>query len=189
MNYSADFGQSWLDQPVRVDSDAAGMFDSLNPVVVGTDSGAGIAWQDDRTGGNDIYYRFTADGGASWASDEIRLDTDAAGSAQSINPVIVGDGKRVAVGWMDYRDDAKDEGVNDLYYNYSGDYGATWANSDIRLNSSAPGITYAEDLTLAYNDKDLVTTWADGRSGRARVYFATYKVGDGSIYVPPKQSK
>lgn len=186
LNYSSDLGQTWLAEPVRVDSDAAGTYDSLNPVVVGTDSGGAIAWQDDRSGGNDIYFRFTPDGGATWASEEVRLDTDAGGSAQSVNPVIISSGKRLAVGWMDYRDDGKNEGVNDLYYNYSGDYGVEWSSRDIRLNSSEPGITYAENLSLAYSDRDLVSIWSDGRSGHARVYFAGYKLGDGSVYVPPK---
>ena len=187
MNSSGDGGVNWQVEPFRVDSDSEGVNDSLNPRVAATSKGAGVVWQDNRLGGNDIYFRLTPNGGGEWSGEEVRMDTDAGGSAQSFDPAVISEGDKVVVGWREFRDDSEAVGNNDIYYNYSEDGGKTWPNNDIIVNSSIPGITYATDLSLQLEKEKLSAFWTDGRSGWSRIYIAQYKLGDGGIYVPPKE--
>jgi hypothetical protein len=183
MSHSADWGATWSAEAIRVDSDTAGVASSLNPVVMATGGGAGIAWQDNRLGGNDILFRFSPDGGASWVASEVRLDTDPGGSAQSLNPIITAVNNDFIVAWMEYRNDGKGEGNNDIFYNFSSDAGASWSNSDLRINSNTPGNTYVTDLNISIHQGDLLSTWADGRSGATRVYYTGLNVGQESVYI------
>lgn len=186
MSYSDNTGGDWSRDPVRVDTDGEGVASSLNPVVAMTENGMAVAWQDARLGGNDILVRITEDGGEEW-TDEVRMDTDAGGESQSLDPVLLWEDDRIVVGWKDYRYDGRGEGSNDLLYNFSEDNGGTWNRSDVRLNSSQEGITYALDLNLMLHEKDLMSVWIDGRSGASRVYFASYALGDGSVFVAAEE--
>lgn len=187
LSRSTDGGASWLDAPIRVDSDTEGVNTSTNPIVLPIEDGIGVVWQDNRLGGNDILFRLSQDGGDTWFSEEVRMDTDAGGESQSTEPVMIVDGKRVVVGWMDYRYDGHEDGSDDLFYNYSEDGGQTFQRSDIRINSNTPGATYTVDLGLGLFKDSLVTTWADGRSGATRIYFADRKLGEGSVYIEPEE--
>lgn len=184
---SADGGESWQDEPRRVDSDAAGQSDAINPVVAAVGDRVHIVWQDDRSGGYDIYHRFSRDGGAEWAGEEVRMDRDAGGESQSFEPTLLVQGETVLVGWEDRRADAEEVGFNDLYYNYSEDGGQNWNLEDLRINSNAPGSAYALDLGLALADGKIVALWADGRSGSSDIYSASRTLGEESRYIPPAE--
>lgn len=187
LSASTDGGTSWADEPTRVDSDAAGQSDAINPVVAAVGDRVHVAWQDDRSGGYDIYHRYSRDGGATWADDEVRMDTDAGGESQSFAPVLLAEGETVLVGWEDRRADGQEVGFNDLYYNYSEDAGATFSLQDLRLNSNAYGSAYAVDLGLALSDGSIVAVWADGRSGSSDIYCATRALGEESLYIAPAE--
>jgi hypothetical protein len=180
---SADGGTTW--SPVRVDSDAAGAADSINAQVAAVDDRVHVVWQDDRAGGYDIYQRFSRTGGADWAGDEVRMDTDAGGESQSYDPVLQVRGDTVLVGWQDRRGDADDVGFDDLYYNYSEDGGLNWSQDDLRINSNEPGTSYAVDLSLALGDGGVIAVWADGRFGSSDVFCADRALGEESHYVAP----
>lgn len=187
MNVSDDGGASWLDEPLRVDSDAAGVSDSSNPVVAAVGDRVHVVWQDDRAGGYDVYHRFSRDGGASWGGDETRMDSDAGGESQSYDPVLLVDGETVMVGWEDRRHDAEDVGFNDLFYRYSQDGGKTWSFQDLRINSNATGSAYAMDLSLALAGDAFIAVWADGRFGTSDVFAANRTLGEESVYVAPAE--
>lgn len=188
LNASTDGGGSWAGDAVRVEGDAEGIADSVKPAVAATEAGVHVAWQDDRSGGYDIFHRFSTDGGVTWTTDDQRLDTDEPGIAQSYDTTVIVDGDRVVVGWRDGRSDAEGAGVNDLFYNYSGDAGATWAEADIRINSTAPGLTYATDLSMHLVDGNVYSVWADGRHDTTDIFFANRKLGESSVYVAPDDS-
>lgn len=185
MNYSDNHGGGWHDDPIRVDADGEGVASSLNPVVAVNEGGVAVAWQDARLGGNDILLRITEDGGESW-TDETRMDTDAGGESQSLEPVILWEGETLVVGWKDYRYDGRGDGSNDLFYNFSTDNGQSW-DKDTRINSGQEGLTYATDLNLMLHEGDLMCVWTDGRSGASRVYFASYPLGSGGVFVPAEE--
>ena len=185
MNYSDNSGGGWHDDPVRVDGDGDGVSSSINPVVAVNGEDVAVVWQDARLGGNDILLRITEDGGESW-TDETRMDTDAGGESQSLEPTLLWQDDTIVVGWKDYRYDGRGEGSNDLFYNYSTDNGQSW-DRDIRINSGQEGLTYATDLSLMLHQGDLMCVWADGRSGASRVYFASYALGSGGVFVAAEE--
>jgi hypothetical protein len=187
LNVSADGGATWLDEPLRVDSDAAGQSDSLNPAVAATGDRVHVVWQDDRAGGYDVLHRFSRDAGASWGGDEVRMDTDAGGEAQSYAPVLAVREDTVLVGWQDRRADADGVGFNDVYYNYSQDGGQNWSSEDLRINSNDTGSAYAVDLSLHVIGTSFAAIWADGRFGTSDVFAAARALGAESVYVPPEE--
>ena len=186
-NASDDGGNDWMNEAVRVESDAAGQSDSLNPSISAAEDSVNIVWQDDRSGGYDVYHRYSDDGGDNWVGDERRMDTDAGGESHSFDPVVSVSGSTVLVGWQDRRDDLGGDSFDDLYYNYSQDGGASWSEADLRINSNAPGSAYAVDLNLGRSGKNLVAVWADGRFGSSDIFCASRGVGEESVYVPPKK--
>lgn len=189
LNYSSDRGESWLGEPRRVDSDAAGQSDSLNPVVAAVGERVHVAWQDDRSGGYDIRHRFSRDGGETWGGEEVRMDTDAGGESQSYAPVIAIREDAVLVGWQDRRADAENVGFNDLYYNYSQDGGQNWASRDLRINSNEAGTAYAVDLSLHVAGGSFIAVWADGRFGSSDIFAASRELGEASNYVAPEEAE
>ncbi|MDP2304572.1 MAG: sialidase family protein [Pseudomonadota bacterium] len=187
VNASSDGGATWQEDPRRVDSDAAGQSDAINPVVAAVGDRVHIAWQDDRSGGYDIYTRYSKDGGTEWAGEEVRMDRDAGGESQSFEPTLLLQGDSVLVGWEDRRADAGEVGFNDLYYNYSQDGGDTWNLEDLRINSNEPGSGYAFDLGLALADGEIIALWADGRFGSSDIFCANRALGEESRYVAPAE--
>lgn len=186
MSVSDDGGESWLDEPQRVDSDAAGGGDSINPVVAAVGDRVHVVWQDARVGGYDVYHRFSRDGGGEWGGEEVRMDTDASGESQSYDPVIAVQGETVVVGWQDRRADAENVGFDDLYYNFSQDGGQTWSTEDLRINSNAPGSAYGVDLGVMLGGDGLVAVWADGRFGSSDIFCANRALGQASVYIEPE---
>lgn len=179
--WSADHGASWSDAPLRVDGDGAGFTDSLFPQVAFGSGFAHVVWQDARTAAYDIYYRRMNAG--SLDRDEVRVDRDGAGYAQSLFPQLVTSEDTVVVAWEDRRNDSGEVGYNDIFYNYSDDAGETWGYKDLRLDNLEGGSKYSVDLSLALYRGTLFGAWRDGRGGNADLYFHVLAVGDEAAYV------
>lgn len=189
MNYSHGGGRSWADEPVRVESDAEGIADSINPTVAADGERVWVAFQDNRSGGGyDIFLRWSDNAGQEWANDEeVRMESDDPGEAQSYFPHIAVDGDMWGVQWMEYRDDLEGVGFNDLYYNYTVDAGGTWQGSDVRINSTALATSFATDASFYLRGGFVVTVWADGRSGSTDIFSAGRKIGDESVWIQPEE--
>jgi hypothetical protein len=102
---SSDAGANWT-EPVAVqhlpdgsEIDATGQTALLLP-----GGEAIVAWSDSRNGRPDVFVNQSRDGGRSWASADVRIDMDEAGTAVSRFPRLAhaADG-RVAVAWEDDR--------------------------------------------------------------------------------------
>lgn len=186
-NVSENQGHSWKEKSGRLESDAEGIADSLNAFVASDGDKAHIVWQDDRSGGYDIFYRRVDDGGSAWGTDEIRLDTDEQGQAQSYNPVAFVSSEKVIVGWQDERNDGQAVHFNDLYYNFSIDGGKSWADEDVRINSGEPGAAYTVDLSIYYFNGAVRSVWCDGRYGSGDIVSAQRDLGDPSVWIPPEE--
>jgi hypothetical protein len=193
LNWSINHGQNWATDAVRVDSDAAGFFDSLNPDVLVVDGTTYVAWQDGRSGGYDTFVR-QAESGVFYEAEQ-RVDTDSAGRGNSLHPQVVRNGDTVVVIWEDRRDDDGAEGYNDVYYNYSLDAGTTWSSRDLRVDSIAAGTSYAVDIQPAlYRDPEtdevaLYAVWTDGRRGTADIFFQSLPVGEEAGFVVEEERR
>lgn len=190
INASSDGGATWNDDAARVSSQAENIVEATNPVVAAVGERVHVAWQDDRSGGFDVFVRTSVDGGATWGGEEERMDSDAGGAAQSFDPTVAVRGETVLVSWKDLRDDVEGVQFNDLYYNFSENAGANWSAEDLRINSNKPGSAYAIDATVhLLGGARFAAVWADGRFGSADIFAANRGVGEASVYVPPEEPK
>jgi hypothetical protein len=103
-NRSTDGGLTWLGSDVRLATDVAGAALSTGIVIAGSGQNVFVAWQDLRNGAAyDVYLNASLDGGATWRTSDVRLDTDAAGANSSNVPQVAASGQRVRVVWEDQR--------------------------------------------------------------------------------------
>ncbi len=189
LSHSSNSGESWPTEATRMESNQPGFYDAYYPSIAANGPRLHAAWQDNRSNGYDIYYRRSEDGGVTWQEEEVRLDMDSPGEAQSVDVSldVYADDMVVAV-WRDLRNDDEGVGFNDLFYNFSEDGGDTWNDADLRINGNEPGSSYAIDPWFWRNNTDLLFVWADGRFGSSDIFFTSLKLGEESTWEPPEES-
>ena len=184
LNYSHSSGDGWRDEALRVESDAEGIADSRYPAVAAQGDRVLVAFQDNRSGGYDIFLRWSENAGSDWAeAEELRVEADDPGEAQSYYPRIALADDTWAILWQDYRDDIEGIGFNDLYYNYTVNAGANWQTADIRVNSTQNATSYAVDANFYVRNGVVLTVWADGRFGSSDLFCAGRTLGTPSRWV------
>lgn len=190
LSHSSNSGEGWPSEPTRMESNQPGFFDAYYPSIAANGARLHVAWQDNRSNGYDIYYRRSEDGGVTWQEEEVRLDMDGPGEAQSVDVKldVYADDMVVAV-WRDLRNDDEGVGFNDLFYNFSEDGGGTWNNADLRINGNEPGSSYAVDPWFLRNNTDLLFVWADGRFGSSDIFFTSLRLGEESTWTPPEDDE
>lgn len=174
---SIDGGMSWQAPDVRLDTDASGTAQSLAPQMVTSGKSVFVTWHDDRNGNSDLYFNRSLDGGATWLPADVRLDTDGAGSAASINPQIAVSDSSIFVVWHDYRN-----GSLDIYFNRSLDDGTTWLPSDVRLDTDPPGSANSSEAQIASAGSSVYVTWEDDRNGSTDIYL-NRSLDDGATWL------
>lgn len=128
------------------------------PSVAISTSNVHLAWFDDRDGNQEIYYKRSADGGASWGADT-RL-TNSVGN--SWYPTLAVNGTVVHMVWYDDRN-----GNDEIYYKRSTDGGLSWG-ADVRLtnntfSSSQPSISVSGSMVHL--------VWVDWLDGNRELYY------------------
>ncbi len=169
---SADEGLTW-GSPVRVDSDGPGDAYSAYPQVVANTNGTVmVAWEDARSGKNDIYLARSDNGGGNFDTDT-RIDGgDDPGAANSFSPRLAADGDNVYVAWHDKRNTSSDDGPSDIYTNFSADGGRNWSSVAAIVESpegNSPGFFNSRFPVLAVKAGKAVVAWEDNR-------FANYDI-------------
>lgn len=97
-----------------------------------------VAWsQEAATGGSDIWFNASLDGGLTWLPETLRLDRSPTGQGESTDISICCDGANVNVAWNDTR-----AGVREVYVNGSIDAGETWFVEDVLLGRQAGSETH-----------------------------------------------
>jgi hypothetical protein len=143
-NASTNNGALWGAPDVRIDADfVPGAHNSYSPRVSAQSGGVYVAWEDDRHGFSDIYFRYSLDNGVTWYRSaspcDFRLTSGIhAGISYARSPRIVSAGTYVYAVWDDSRN-----GLSDIYFNSSANNGVTWRDGpddgDIMLVRSANG--------------------------------------------------
>jgi hypothetical protein len=131
---------------------------SLNPSVAVSGSVVHVVWQDIRDGNNEIYYKCSTDGGASWGTDT-RLTNN---FAESANPSVTVSGSLVHVTWRDYRD-----WNYEIYYKCSTDSGVNW-EEDRRLTFD-DAISWNPSIAVSGSVVHIV--WQDERDDDREIYY------------------
>ncbi|MBN2475980.1 MAG: S8 family serine peptidase [Pirellulales bacterium] len=178
--HSRDYGATWQTEPVRLNVGAdPGTSWSRYPSLSCDDEGhVYAAWQEYRHDPTracaDVYGNFSADYGATWRSDDVRLNAGDAPGASVSQHVQIGSDRigHVYVLWSDSR-----HGKGEIYFNASDDYGATWPTDDVRIShTDSPGSYTLYSPTLTCDDQgNVYVAWQDYRNafadGEADVYF------------------
>jgi hypothetical protein len=110
-----------------------------------------VAWQDNRDGNSEIYYKRSTDEGTNWGPDT-RLTFN---TATSQYPSINASGLKAYVVWADQRDG----NLGEIYFKRSLDGGDTWED-DMRLTFADYRATVP---SIAISDSVLHVTWEDSR--------------------------
>jgi hypothetical protein len=179
-NFSTDGGVNWQAEDIRLDTTPPGTTDSRYPEIAVSGSNIYVVWEDHRSISPDIYLNYSTNGGVTWQSSDIRLDTDDPGMSDSYEPKIAVSGSSIYVVWDDSRN-----GSSDIYLNYSIDGGATWQGSDIRLDTDTAGADNSWFPRLAVSGTGVYVAWEDTRDGQRDIYLnystdsgATWQVSD-----------
>ena len=159
---SDDAGATWLVADVRLDSDAPGQALSEDPVLGVDGSSVHVAWEEERDGQRDVYYRGSTDGGLSFRP-EVVLNT-APGTSYSDRPRLAVSGSRVYVAWKDNR-----SGSYDIHVNASANDGLTWLAPDVRVETGVAGASDSNDPEIFAEGENVYVVWSDARTGDADI--------------------
>jgi len=133
---------------------------SREPEVAVDGSWVHVVWQDDTTGQNEIYYKKSTDGGATWSPTQRLTWT----SGNSEYPAIAIDSS----GYLHAVWDDATTGSYALYHKMSTDGGNTWqANKRLTLNS---GGSFCPSLAAGPSNR-LHLAWQDYNSGNGEIYY------------------
>jgi hypothetical protein len=181
VNYSPNGGAYWGGEAIRVETDTAGLGDSLSPVCVADGSKLQVVWTDKvgETFDFDIFLRELESGIPS--DDPVRLDAGRTeGHSRSMHPQISMDLDNVVVAWLDGRgalEQGTDPNYDDLYYNYALNGGPFASDADFRIDSMIDGGSSKTDLNIDVLGGTLHAAWTDGRDGSSNVYFQSMPIG------------
>lgn len=152
---STDGGISW-EPEVRISNNPDG---TRYPMVAVSGQTVHVVYDDERNGGTEIYYRRSADFGATWGA-ETRL-TNMAGASYFCSIAVYG--LNVHLSWEDSRDGPNRE----IYYKRSTDGGISWG-ADTRLTND-PAKSYFS--SIAASEQVVHVMWNDERDGNMEIYY------------------
>lgn len=184
---SSDRGKSWPVQGLRI---SRGALPADTPELAADRSGHVYAtWSDLRHGAAAVYFSTSADHGRTWLAQDVRLGHGPLGRTPSLPPrLAVAEAGRVFVSWIDARHSAGlgVEIVNrgDVFFTRSEDFGRTWLDQDIRLNTPPPGSTQVSTPRMVVDAAGslVAAVWTDNRSGKDAVYL-TYSTDGGRTWL------
>lgn len=157
---STDNGTTWEPQSYLVDQS----YGSYKPCISASGSNVHVVWRDDRDGNREIYYKRSADGGATWEPD-VRLTNT---PVTSDNPSIASSGSNIHIVW--------DEGP--IYYIRSTDNGTTWG-SPVQLST---GSGASDHPSVAVSDTSVHVVWQDNRDGNWEIYYKGNPTGNIGVH-------
>jgi hypothetical protein len=126
-------------------------------------------------GDRDVFHRRSVDGGKTWSDGKLLnddpFDPKDGGHSQNNPALRVAPNGRVDAVWWDFRHD-QGQFINDVYYSYSDDNGATWSKNirvndrsiDRRIGVWSNGYDMRMPVGLVANDKLAVFAWDDTRN-------------------------
>lgn len=179
---SSDGGANWLASDVNVRDATAGS-EAATLRIECCGSNVYLVWTDTRnhTINSDIYFTASKDDGATWLTNNLRLNTDTAGTAAAQLPMLSCQGNDVYAVWSDGRN-----GKIDVYYQRSTNNGTSWLSTDLRINTDTAGGSYSINPFICCEGGHVYITWADDRnsSGNHDTYFRR-STNSGASFISP----
>jgi BNR repeat-like domain len=151
---SVNGGSTWQ-QSIRLSINSGASF---CPAIAVSGAHVFVVWEDGTSGNDEIYFRNSLDGGATWQVSK-RLTYTAGLSAK---PEIAVSGSNVYVVYSD-----NTSGNHEVFFRKSTDNGAHWQNPN-RLTFTAGD---SGDTEIAVNGADICVVWTDNTSGNPVAFF------------------
>lgn len=165
--HSSDYGQTWRTRDIRIDT-ATTPKGIIQPRIACDKKGhVYLAWIDNREDGSHVYFNTSSDYGATWRSEDIRIDH--AGTRNIAEELQLATDRQghIYVAWLDLRlDKAR------LFFNVSANYGETWGSKDIRIdrNETADYYPLAGMKMTCDQSGNVYVAWGDSHgSDRPRL--------------------
>ncbi len=171
-NYSSDYGKNWQLSDIKLEKgDSPSTFGSFLPQIRSDNHGhVYVVWYSSFNDEGDILFNYSSDYGKNWQLSDIRLGRgDSPGASRPRTPQISSDNNgHVYVAWVE-----RPDGLEDIYFNYSNDYGKTWQANIMRLDTGdPPGANSSSSPQISSDDNGHVyVTWEDRRNGQHDIYF------------------
>lgn len=172
VNRSLDYGQTWLPQPIRLNSRGQGFLASTNPQLSSDRHGNVYAVWIEEEGPNRsrLLFARSTDSGMSWSAPNVRLDLSSPFKGWLANAEIRSDDEgHVWVLWQELSPDRK---TWQLLMNQSNDYGKSWLNQAMPLIKSGQrggsfrGVSFLHDA-----QGRLYVAWDGGPENSREMYF------------------
>lgn len=157
-NRSTDYGKTWQ---TDVHIDGSTTASSMYPAIASTGSYVYVAWQDTRSGKDDIHFNRSTNNGASWGA-AVRVDLgDSPGANSSRYPRLACQGNNVYCMWLDDRTG----GTYQAYFNYSTNNGSSWQSGSTMISSGAGNCSLPLRRGVECTGSFVYACWTDDRDG------------------------
>ncbi|MHC4115078.1 MAG: S8 family serine peptidase, partial [Planctomycetota bacterium] len=185
-NYSHDFGATWQANEIRLDTDIPVPGEYPHSILHGisSDNNGNIygSWSDRRNDfQNDVYFNYSHDFGATWQGNDIQIEKEPTQSFTNERSISSDDNGGVYIAWSDRRNGP----YEDIYFDYSQDFGITWQSEDIRLDTDPPNDAFSfRPRVSSDNNGNVYVVWLDNRNYNDKsIYPNCYYPAD--IYFTP----
>lgn len=137
-----------------------------------------VVWSDGRGGTEQIYYKRSVDGGATWGPDTRLSDASERMPGDQLLPAIAVSGSRVYVAWHEPRNRKID-----IRFRRSTDGGATWGP----VTQLSTGPRSSAHASIAASGSSVHVVWGDQRDGgQAEIYYK-HSTDRGATWEPEKR--
>jgi len=168
-NRSLDQGTTWLPEDLRLTVDQPPLTNSFNPAISSDRSGRlYLAWYEHRDAPYSLYFNRSDDRGRTWLPHPIRLDHHGKDAKSYGFQLWNDDAGHVYIVWLE-----RGEKEDSIRFNRSSDYGATWLDADVRIDSDSVGIGKRGLLyprMSADTTGKLYIVWSGDREGENRLF-------------------
>jgi len=131
-----------------------------------------LSWQDDRSGGRDVYFQHSPDRGSTWLPVARQMNTTTGNADGELD--LSEAGFRVQVAWTD---SSLAPGAQRLMVDWSEDRGQTWRPTPEQVGGYVPGQDQVSQVQCLRNRQLLTVLWVDDRTGREEAYIASWDPG------------
>jgi hypothetical protein len=152
---SIDGGSTWTQK--RLTYNSGGSF--YPDIAVDSNNHIHVVWLDDTSGNNEIYYKKSTSGGATWARHK-RLTWNSGNS--SWPRMAIDSNSYIHVVWHD-----DTPGQAEIFYKRSTKSGTTWTTRRLTHNS---GDSWFPSITTD-SDNSIHLAWRDETPGNAEIYY------------------
>lgn len=168
-NRSWDHGTTWLPEDIRLTSDQPPSANSFSPAISSDRSGRlYVIWAEHRDVPYSLYFNRSDDRGLTWLPHPIRLDHHGKDARSYGFQLWNDDAGHVYTVWLE-----RGEKADSIRFNRSSDYGATWLDADVRIDSETTG-TGERGLRHPRMSADatgkLYVVWSGDREGEYRLF-------------------